>query len=86
MNILSWNIRGLNIPQKVKILGKKIKRQNTTIFFLQEKKCSTNRLEEVSKKIWNWSEGMGIDAIGFEGGLGIMWDPTRVSLGGFQGS
>ena len=29
---------------------------------------------------------MGLDARGHSGGLGILWDPTRVSLGGFQGT
>ena len=85
MNILSWNIRGLKNPHKVRNLSKKIKRQNPTIVFLQETKCSTNRIEEVSKKIWKGSESMEIDTRGFAGGLEIIWDPTQVYLGGFQG-
>ena len=62
---------------------KKIKRQNPTIVFLQETKCSTERIEEVSKKIWKGSEGMGIDTRGFARGLVILWDSTRVTLGDY---
>ena len=51
--------------------------------FLHETKCSTNRIEEVSKKIWKGNESMVIDARGFVGGLGIIWDPVQVTLGGF---
>ena len=29
---------------------------------------------------------MGIDARGFFGGLGILWDPSQVNLSGFQGT
>ena len=75
MNTLSWNIRGLNNIQKVRTLSYKIKRQNPTIVFLQEIECPEKRIEEVSKKIWKGSEGMGINVRGFVGGIGIMWDP-----------
>ena len=68
MNILSWNIRGLKNPHKVRTLSKNIKRQNLAIVFLLETKCLAKRIEEVSKKIWKGSEGMGIDTKGFAGG------------------
>ena len=83
MNILSWNIQGLNNPRKVRTLSKNIKRQNLTIVFLQFTKCPTNKIEEFRKKFWKGSEGMGINARGFVGSLGIMWDLAKVSLGGF---
>ena len=66
--------------------SKKIKRTNPTIVFLQETKCPASQIQELSKKIWKRSEGISIDARGYVGGLGILWDPTRVSLRGFQGN
>ena len=79
-------IRGLKTPQKVKILRKKIKRTDPTIVFLQETKFSMNKLQEINKKIWKGSEGMGIDARGYAGGLGILWDPNGVHLSSFNGN
>ena len=86
MKTVTWNIRGLHIPQKAKILRKNIHRTNPIVVFLQETKCPTNQLQEISKKIWRGSEGMGIDARGYAGGLGILWDPNRVILSSFNGN
>ena len=84
MKIVTWNIRGINSPQKAKIPRKNIQKTNLVIVFLQETKCPTNHLQEISKKICKWSEGMGIDARGFAGDLGILWDPNKVSLSRFN--
>ena len=64
-------------------MSNKIKRTNPTIVFLQETKFPSTQIQEIGKKIWKGSEGIGIDARGYAGGLGILWDPTMVRLGGF---
>lgn len=79
-------MRGLNDPQKIKILNKKIKETNPAIVFLQETKCSTTQIQDLRKRIWEKCEGMGIDVKGFVGDLEILWDPTWVSLEGFHGT
>ena len=65
---------------------KKIKRTNLAIVFLQETKCLVTQLQEIRKKIWKGSEGIGINVRGYVGGLGILWDPNRVNLSGFHGN
>ena len=67
-------------------MSKKIKQTNLDIVFIQETKFVVAQIEDPSKKIWKGSEGIGINAKGYVGGLGILWDPTRVSLGGFDGT
>ena len=57
-----------------------------SIVFLQETECPTTQIQELSKKIWKRSEHIGINARGYAGGLGILWYPIRVSLGGFHGN
>ena len=86
MKIMSWNIRGLNSPRKIKMLSKKIKKSISTLIFLQETKCTSYHIQAVGKKIWKGSDGMGNDERGFVGGMGILWDPNRVTLDGFRGS
>ena len=71
---------------KATILRKKIQKTNLAIVFLQETKCSANQLQDIGKKIWKGSEGMGIDVRGQVGGLGILWDPSKVSMFGFNGN
>ena len=68
------------------MLSKNIKGTNLTIVFLQEIKCPIAQIEDLSKKIWKGSEGIGVDAIGYAGFQGILWDPTMGILGTFQGS
>ena len=80
MKILSWNIRGLNNPWKIKILSKKIKKTNSVIVFLQETKCQVAQIQNLSKKIWKKSEGMGLYARGYAGGLGILWDSKGLGI------
>ena len=85
MKIISWNIQGLNSSRNRNILSK-IKKTNTTIVFLQETKCPSNQLQEISKKIRKCNEGIGIDIRGYVGALGILRDPNRVNLEGFHGN
>ena len=45
-----------------------------------------NQIQELRGKLWDISESMGIDAKVFSGGFSILWDPSRVTLTGFQGT
>ena len=63
-----------------------IKMTNLVIVFLEETKCLANQIQELRGKIWARCEIMGIDSRGFFGGLFILWDPSQVTLTGFQGT
>ena len=80
MEIITWNVRGLLSPQKTKILRKDIQRERPVVMFVQETKCTKHHLLEVGRKVWRNYEGVGIDALGHEGGLGILWGLDKISL------
>ena len=86
MKIITWNIRGLNNPQKTKIMRKKIQIESSVVMFVQEKKCTEHHLLEVGRKSWRNCEVVGIDAYVAAGGLRILWDPDKISLMGFVAS
>ena len=50
--------------------------------FVQEAKCFEHILLEIGRKSWRNYEGVGIDVTGEVRGLGIMWDPDKITLVG----
>ena len=72
MNIITWNILGINSPRKVKILNLKIGMENVVVMFVQETKCSKQRLMKVGRRVWRNCEVVGIDAYGAARGLGFL--------------
>ena len=79
MKIITWNIIGINGPHKT-IIFKKIEKEKPTLMLVQETKCFESHLIRVGRKSCRNCEGIGIDAAGEVGGLGILWDPSRVTL------
>lgn len=53
MNLISWNIRGLNGPKKGRLLKNMLTEEKPTILFLQETKCNQAILEKVVAKAWS---------------------------------
>jgi hypothetical protein len=51
MNILTWNIRGLNGRSKQRILQNCIKTEDPDILLLQETKCGENRIRHTQKML-----------------------------------
>ena len=68
---------------KKRILKRRIDKDNSGIIFLQETKCSREELAKITQKIWKGCESTTIDARGAAGGLGILWNPSIVTLSGF---
>ena len=48
--------------------------------FIQETKCSKIYIMAIGRKIWKGCEGIGFDARGMAEELGILWDPSNVTL------
>ena len=86
MNIITWNILGLNIPHKTKILTRKIQTERLVVICVQETKCSEHRLLETWRKAWRNYEGVGIYAYREVWGLVILCNPEKISLAGFLSS
>lgn len=67
MNIISWNIRGLNGAHKQEIIRNLIRDQRPNILMIQETKMKKDFLEKI--KFINMMSGETSDAEGASGGL-----------------
>jgi len=81
MNLISWNIRGLNGPKKGRLLKNMLIEEKPAILFLQETKCNQAVLEKVVAKAWPGGRVTAVDAQGASGGLAILWDARKIHLG-----
>ena len=80
MKLISWNIRGYNIPLKKRLLKWKINMEKHAMFFLQETKCNNKEMEKITRRAWKGALVAAIDAKGVAGGLGLLWNPNLVSI------
>ena len=80
MNLLSWNIRGLNGRSKQRMLKMKIQKDPPAILFLQETKCPSDSTTSILAQIWKNYITIAIDAQGASGGLSISWNPLLITL------
>lgn len=72
MNTLSWNCRGMGLPQKVQFLVDVIRQEQPMVLFLCETMAKRSRMEWVKQKLG--FEGLiTVDPIGKSGGLALMW-------------
>jgi exonuclease III len=74
MNIISWNVRGLNAPSKHRMLRKRIIQEKAEIVMLQETKCDMRTIRSIAQKVWKGCAVEVIEAEGASGGLAILWD------------
>lgn len=86
MKHISWNVRGLNGPEKHRMLKNMIQQEQPYILFMQEKKCSTSTLESISSKAWGGCQEVTVDVTGASGGLAIAWNTQHISLTNFHTS
>lgn len=84
MKLISWNIRGLNSPRKVRLLKNMLMQEKPSILFLQETKCGSDRLEKIAVKEWTGGHLIAVDAHGASGGLAILWDARVIQLHNIQ--
>eukprot|EP00253_Pinus_taeda_P008572 PITA_08572 len=80
MKLISWNIRGLNSPRKVRLLKNMLMQEKPNILFVQETKCSMQALEKIAIKVWPRGQVTAVDAQGASGGLAILWDSRVIQL------
>jgi len=82
MKLISWNLRGLNSPGKLRML----KMEKPQICFLQETKCNSSTLETILSKAWPGCQSVAVDASGASGGLAIVWNSQALALSDFHAS
>jgi exonuclease III len=64
MNLISWNIRGLNGSIKQRLLRDRIIVEQPNILFLQETKCVGEETNQILSRCWKQGKMMHIDEIG----------------------
>ncbi|XP_057830711.1 uncharacterized protein LOC131041593 [Cryptomeria japonica] len=79
MKLLSWNVRGINSPNKWRLIKHHIDDTKGDIWLLQETKWS---MAETTTKMRVWKQWNGIfrQSNGAFGGLGIIWNPMNVKI------
>ena len=80
MNLLSWNIRGLNGHSKQLMLKMKLQKDPSPILFLQETKCPSDTAASILAWIWKNCLTIEISTHGSSGGLSISWNPLLTTL------
>lgn len=83
MKLISWNLRGLNSPGKLRMLKNMIKMEKLQICFLQETKCNSSILGNILSKAWPGCQSVAVDASGASGGARHCMEHTSAYSLGF---
>jgi exonuclease III len=76
MSCLSWNCRGLGLPQTVNDLHLMVKEKKPQLLFLMETKLKNKSMQKVKFKLG--FQGMfTVDPVGRSGGLALFWKDTE---------
>jgi exonuclease III len=78
MNIITWNVRGINGRSKQRILCNSIMTKYLDNLFLQETKCAGEGEKYVLRRCWRHCKFIYNDSKGAAGGLKILWNPPMV--------
>jgi exonuclease III len=80
MKIIIWNIRGLNIPRKQRILKNRLKKEQLDLCFIQETKCIVDIMETISKKQWSKYKTLVVEGQQMAGGILTLWNLQVMNL------
>ncbi|XP_059073464.1 uncharacterized protein LOC131874214 [Cryptomeria japonica] len=79
MRLTSWNVRGLLAPDKRCLVKRTLAKLDSEVYVLQETKLNKDKALEFIKYCYKW-DGLFQDARGLAGGLGIMWNASKVDV------
>ncbi|GLJ56609.1 hypothetical protein SUGI_1239030 [Cryptomeria japonica] len=77
MKVVSWNVRGLNSPNKRRIVKRCISSYSPKLALLQETKLGNEDLASFGKQL-GFRMIKGAPTNGASGGLSIIWDPQNI--------
>lgn len=78
MKVISWNIRGLNHPQKHDLLSILFRDHKPDICLVQETKMCGCRVEKIKWAIFGECGTHCVDADGAFGGIATLWNPIWI--------
>lgn len=74
MKFFSWNVRGLNNPQKQYALKQIISQEKIDCMLIKEKKMSCASFDKIVGYIWPRVGYLHMDANGSSRGISTMWN------------
>ena len=81
IKILSWNVRGMNVPDKRKVIKNFLRSHRAYLVCLQETKVQEVNIDMVRSlgvgRCLNWK---ALNVEGSAGGFLLLWDNSRISL------
>ena len=81
IKILSWNVRGVNDPDKRKVIKNFLRSHRADLVCLQETKVQEMNIDMVRSlgvgRCLNWK---ALNAEGSAGGILLLWDKSRINL------
>jgi len=81
MKFTSWNIRGLGSKRKKIIIhSNRIKQEAPDMIFIQETKCSIQKVREIHNKWLNRFEFLEVKADNTAGGILTLWNPQKIGI------
>lgn len=84
MNIISWNVRGMNISSKQHIIRQNIQHDLITMMLIQETKCSSHDFELIMPCLWKKDKFIVVDAERASGGINIAWYLAHIIIVGWS--
>ena len=79
MKFLSWNMRGLNNPQKQYALKQIISQEKIDCVLIQETKMSSASFDKIASYIWLGAGYLHRDSDGASGGIATMWNSSSMT-------
>lgn len=80
MKFTSWNIRGLGSKRKQRLLSNRMKQEASDVIFIQETKCSIQKVKEIDSKWLNRFEFLEVKAENTTGGILTLWNPQKIDM------
>ena len=82
MKTLSWNVRGCNAPDKIRLIKRCLDQSKSDLVLLQETKIKEDDFSLFKNKFRRW-ECLLSRAQGASGGMAILWKPNILEITDF---
>ena len=79
MNSIIWNCRGASKPSFQKHVREMVQKYNSDILVVMETCVGVNRAREIIERL-PFDRAIRSDAIGFVGGIWVLWNSERVDV------
>ena len=79
MKTLSWNVKGCNASDKIRLIKRCLDQSKPDLVFFQETKIKEEDFASFKNKFRRW-ECLLTGALGASGGMAILWKPKTITI------